>query len=142
MSSFLVRLSSELERLGVTKVATTLGIARNTIYNWSQKGNVPLNYLIELNDMGLDLGFVITGKAGSLGGGGGNYILDDLEIALINNFRRCETDAKKTIIKTSSLLSVGESATPPSTSSIHANTINTSIGTNNGPLTIDNRGKK
>lgn len=106
MSSFLDRFTSEVERIGVSTIATTLGVARNTIYNWMAKGNAPLNYLMALKGMGLDIGYVISGNRGALNEEG-NYILDEQEKALFNSFRLCGPDAKKTLVKTSALLAAG-----------------------------------
>ncbi|MDC4605334.1 helix-turn-helix domain containing protein [Acinetobacter baumannii] len=61
MNSFNERLRSEVERIGVSKLARDLGIARNTLYNWCEKGNIPLDKLLILSDYGLDVSYVITG---------------------------------------------------------------------------------
>ncbi len=48
---------------GVTEIANTLGVARNTIYNWMGKANVPLGDLMALKGvLGLDAVYVITGQ--------------------------------------------------------------------------------
>ena len=48
---------------GVTEIANTLGVARNTIYNWMGKANVPLGDLMALKGaLGLDAIYVITGQ--------------------------------------------------------------------------------
>jgi phage repressor protein C with HTH and peptisase S24 domain len=55
------RLETEIERVGgVTVVAKKLGIVRNTVYNWIQKANVPLNMLIELQQIGVDLSYILS----------------------------------------------------------------------------------
>ncbi len=57
------RLAAEIERLGgVTPVAKQLGTVRNTIYNWLEKGNIPLNKLEELGAAGADVVFILTGQ--------------------------------------------------------------------------------
>ncbi|WP_432721428.1 hypothetical protein R0381_002439 [Jeongeupia wiesaeckerbachi] len=57
------RLAAEIERLGgVTAVAKQIGSVRNTIYNWLEKGNIPLNKLEELKGLGADVVFVLTGQ--------------------------------------------------------------------------------
>lgn len=43
-------------------MAKLLGTARNTIYNWLEKGNIPLNRLEELGAIGADIQFVVTGQ--------------------------------------------------------------------------------
>lgn len=63
MSSFEERFEEEITRIGVSKIANTLGIARNTVYNWIANGNAPLNMLMSLQGiMGVDLHYVITGE--------------------------------------------------------------------------------
>jgi phage repressor protein C with HTH and peptisase S24 domain len=58
------RFESEIERIGgVTSVAKELGIVRNTVYNWIEKSNAPLNMLIELQRMGMDLAYVFKADA-------------------------------------------------------------------------------
>jgi phage repressor protein C with HTH and peptisase S24 domain len=55
-----IRLEHEFERLGgVANVADRVGVARNTLYNWAQKGNVPLNKLLELGRIGLNVAYVV-----------------------------------------------------------------------------------
>jgi hypothetical protein len=57
------RLASEIDRIGgITPVAKRLGTVRNTIYNWLEKGNIPLNKLEELGAAGADIVFIITGQ--------------------------------------------------------------------------------
>lgn len=64
MSGFRERFESEVERIGgVTTISNTLGVARNTIYNWMTKGNVPLNSLMGLAGiLGMDVVYVLTGE--------------------------------------------------------------------------------
>lgn len=62
MSNYQERLQSEIERIGVTYLSRKLGIARNTLYNWSEKANVPLDKLMAMGEHGLDVTFVITGN--------------------------------------------------------------------------------
>lgn len=61
MSSYRERLRGELERIGISNVANTLGVARNTVYNWMAKANTPLNMLFGLEALGVDIRYVITG---------------------------------------------------------------------------------
>ncbi|MGF6098875.1 helix-turn-helix domain-containing protein [Pseudomonas sp. 18175] len=47
----------------MTAISNSMGVARNTIYNWMAKGNVPLNSLVGLAGMlGMDAVYVLTGK--------------------------------------------------------------------------------
>lgn len=64
MSNFRDRFEEEVERIGgVTAISRVLGVARNTIYNWMSKGNVPLRNLMALRGvMGMDVVYVITGE--------------------------------------------------------------------------------
>ena len=66
MSDFRLRLEEEVNRLGVTAISTRLSVARNTIYNWLGKGNVPLNMLMALGECGVDVTYVTTGQHGSV----------------------------------------------------------------------------
>lgn len=62
MSNYQNRLQAEIERVGVTHLSRKLGIARNTLYNWSEKANVPLDKLMAMGEHGLDVTYVITGN--------------------------------------------------------------------------------
>ncbi|RKM24065.1 hypothetical protein D6D69_01250 [Moraxella catarrhalis] len=62
MSNYQDRLQAEIERVGVTHLSRKLGIARNTLYNWSEKANVPLDKLMAMGEHGLDVTYVITGN--------------------------------------------------------------------------------
>ncbi|WP_157838133.1 helix-turn-helix domain-containing protein [Pseudomonas sp. PH1b] len=64
MSGFRERFEAEIERIGgVTTISSTLGVARNTIYNWMAKGNAPLNSLMGLAGiLGMDVVYVLTGE--------------------------------------------------------------------------------
>ncbi len=61
MSNYQERLTQEIERVGITVLSKKLGIARNTLYNWSEKSNVPLDKLMAMGEHGLDVGYVILG---------------------------------------------------------------------------------
>ncbi len=56
------RLKNEIERLGVTNLSKKLGVARNTLYNWSEKSNVPLDKLMLMGEHGLNVDYVISGN--------------------------------------------------------------------------------
>ena len=52
-----LRLKEEIEALkgGVTAAADHLQKSRNTIYNWFEKGNVPVDQVTKLGEIGVDL---------------------------------------------------------------------------------------
>lgn len=62
MSSYLDRFQEEINRIGVSAVSDHLGVARNTVYNWMGKANIPLNYLVALQGLGVDVLYVIDDK--------------------------------------------------------------------------------
>lgn len=57
------RLKEEIEALkgGVTAAADHLQKSRNTIYNWFEKGNAPVDQVTKLGEIGIDLGYVFMG---------------------------------------------------------------------------------
>ncbi len=57
------RLKEQIEALkgGVTAAANHLGKSRNTIYNWMEKGNAPLDQLEKLSEIGVDIHYITTG---------------------------------------------------------------------------------
>lgn len=59
MSNFTERLCFEIDRLGVSELARKTGFARNSLYNWSEKGNIPLDKLFVLAQHGLNMNFVL-----------------------------------------------------------------------------------
>jgi len=63
-----VRFNDEIDRVkgGVSAAARHLGKSRNTIYNWIQKGNIPLDQLAKLEAIGVDVGYVSTGRRESV----------------------------------------------------------------------------
>lgn len=62
MSNYQDRLRDEIERVGITTLSKKLGIARNTLYNWSEKANVPLDKLMAMGEHGVDVEYVISGR--------------------------------------------------------------------------------
>lgn len=62
MSNYQDRLCAEIERVGITILSKKLGIARNTLYNWSEKANVPLDKLMAMGEHGVDVEYVILGR--------------------------------------------------------------------------------
>ena len=57
-----VRLVEELKRVGPPVIAKLTGIARATVYNWMEKGNVPMDKLALLETAGADVNYILTGK--------------------------------------------------------------------------------
>lgn len=94
MSAIGERLLEEVERLGgVSVVATQLQAARNTIYNWIKKGNIPATELIELSAMGADAVYILTGHR--TGG-----TLPPREAVLVDNYRASDERGKRIIEQT------------------------------------------
>ena len=62
-NSLTSRLKEEIESLkgGVTAAADHLQKSRNTIYNWFEKGNAPVDQVTKLGEIGIDLGYVFMG---------------------------------------------------------------------------------
>lgn len=58
------RLEEEVNRIGVSTISTYLGVARNTVYNWLAKGNIPLTSLMALEGLGANLVYIVTGNRG------------------------------------------------------------------------------
>ncbi|HHJ35271.1 MAG TPA: hypothetical protein ENJ87_05865 [Gammaproteobacteria bacterium] len=58
-----LRLKEQIEALkgGVTTAANHLGKSRNTIYNWIEKGNAPVDQLERLGEIGVDICYIVTG---------------------------------------------------------------------------------
>lgn len=98
--------------MGVSHIAQTLGIARNTVYNWMANGNAPLNQLLALEGLGVDIVYVLTGKPGVLKGTlevnqeMRPYGLSKDEDALIEGFRRCSPEMRAAALRM--LASAGE----------------------------------
>lgn len=60
-----VRLSKEVKALprgAIAHISRDLGVARNTIYNWLEHGNIPADKLLALADFGVDVVYVMTGE--------------------------------------------------------------------------------
>ncbi|MGH8332505.1 MAG: helix-turn-helix domain-containing protein [Pseudomonas sp.] len=93
MSTFRERFEAEVERIGgVTAISNGLGVARNTIYNWMAKGNVPLNSLMGLSGMlGMDAMYVITGERAV-------SALNSEEAKLLHTFRVAPDAVKEAVI--------------------------------------------
>lgn len=56
------RLVEELKRVGPPVIAKQTGIARATVYNWMEKGNVPMDKLALLETAGADVNYILTGQ--------------------------------------------------------------------------------
>lgn len=57
METFSHFFDEEIKRLGgYPLVAKQLGVARNTLVNWGTNGNTPLDKLVEMQALGLDIG--------------------------------------------------------------------------------------
>lgn len=93
MSNYQDRLQSEIERVGVTHLSRKLGIARNTLYNWSEKANVPLDKLMAMGEHGLDVAYVITG----------NHTLpaqySEQDIAMVESIKQLDPNIRGFIMK-------------------------------------------
>lgn len=61
------RLKQEMERVdaGPTAVAKHLGVARNTVYSWVEKGGIPADRLVELVGLDMDATYILTGYRSS-----------------------------------------------------------------------------
>lgn len=93
MSDFRERFEFEVERIGgVTAISNSLGVARNTIYNWMAKGNAPLNNLMALSGvLGMDVVYVLTGERHA------NALNQD-EVKLLESYRTAPPAVKAAAI--------------------------------------------
>ena len=57
------RLRSEIERIGVSELARKAGVARNSLYNWSEKGNIPMDKLFLLAEYGVYVDYILNGQS-------------------------------------------------------------------------------
>ncbi|WOE43157.1 XRE family transcriptional regulator [Acinetobacter chinensis] len=57
------RLRSEIERIGVSELARKAGVARNSLYNWSEKGNIPMDKLFLLAEYGVNVDYILNGQS-------------------------------------------------------------------------------
>lgn len=93
MGNIGARLNEEAERLGgISELAKQMRIARNTVYNWIEKENIPINKLLELGSIGADTIYILTGKRDISEGK-----LPPREEALLNNYRNSDEKNKKVI---------------------------------------------
>lgn len=89
--SYVDRLRAEIDRIGVTELARNLGSARNTIYNWCEKGNIPLDKLILLSEFGVDVNYILTGEKAQTE-------LTAEETVLVQKYRFSDQNTKKNIL--------------------------------------------
>lgn len=99
------RLVEELRRVGPPVIAKQTGIARATVYNWMEKGNIPMDKLALLEVAGADVNYILTGDRA--GGAPSVPALDAAEQVLLDSYRRCGATAKQNLIQTAALLSAG-----------------------------------
>ncbi len=83
MSIFTERLRKEIDRIGVSELARSTGFARNSLYNWCEKGNIPLDKLLLLGEFGVDVEYVVSNKSSSAQNIGQNLKFED-EFDLVN----------------------------------------------------------
>lgn len=92
MSGYRDRFEKEINRIGVSHIAQTLGVARNTVYNWMANGNVPMNQMLALEGLGVDIVYVLKGVrmplvAESGRAGYASELVSDDEAALLDEYR-------------------------------------------------------
>ena len=122
-----VRLVEELKRVGPPVIAKQTGIARATVYNWMEKGNVPMDKLALLETAGADVNYILTGQRTE------GTASDPAEQVLLDSYRRCKPDAKANLIQMAALLSAGfstgaEETRPRKAASSATTVIATGIG--------------
>ncbi len=101
MSEFAKRLGTERERLGLTPTAfgckAGVGVRLQTQYEG--KREPPLPYLLRLDDMGVDVLYLLTGRrCNSLSE------LSEREQFLLDTYRACDDRAKQLVLDTVTLL--------------------------------------
>lgn len=109
------RLVRELKRVGPEAAAERVGVSLATVYNWMKGANTPLNKLMQLEDAGVDVAFVLTGQRSQ--GTAEIELLPSDERVLVDAYRCCNSDARRNLIQTAALLSAGmpsgAAPTPP-----------------------------
>lgn len=106
MSGYRDRFEKEVNRVGVSRIAQTLGIARNTVYNWMANGNAPLNKLLALEGLGIDVVYVLTGmpraqqnEAHQVNQEVRPYGLDKDETLLLEGYRRSTPELRAAALR-------------------------------------------
>lgn len=121
LSEFNDRLRSEIDRIGISQLSRDLGSARNTIYNWCEKGNIPLDKLIQLGKIGVDIGYVVLGTKEVTS-------LNNEESVLVSKYRESDPNIKNKILM---LLLMGENASNSVAHTQNNNVKGQQIGNNN-----------
>lgn len=109
MSGYRDRFEEEVNRVGVSRIAQVLGVARNTVYNWMANANAPLNQLLALEGLGVDVIYVLTGLRIKLEEGpsepprtGENlrpYGLTEDEALLLDGYRRSSPELREAALR-------------------------------------------
>ena len=95
------RFSAEIDKLGgASKVAVSLGVARATVYNWCSSGNAPMDKLLLLGELGLDVSYVLTGTRTVPAGSA----LSQRENAVLDHYRNTDEVGRRAIEQTASAL--------------------------------------
>jgi len=101
MSNFLegarVRFVEEMERLKPQEVARATGISRATIYNWINRGNVPLDKLSLLETAGANTAYILTGQRSD---GASAPVLNRKEQTLLAYYRDSSEKGQDAIMQT------------------------------------------
>lgn len=97
MSTYKERLKSEIERIGenISKLSKELGVARNTLYNWAEKSNIPLDKLMALSEKGLDVEYVVLGEKKEAN----NPAPTEQERLLLEGFRSLDDEYKQAALR-------------------------------------------
>ena len=102
MSEFAKRLVTERERLGLTPTAfgSKAGVGVRLQAQFEGTRHPPLPYLLRLDEMGVDVLYLLTGRrCNSL------PELSESEQFLLENYRACDDRAKQHVLDTVTLLS-------------------------------------
>lgn len=104
MSTFL---QLERRRLGFSaaEVVNRIGGSRATYTRWESGSPIPSNKLLELNKLGFDVLYVVTGqRSQKINNTQEEINLSKEEQVLLDNFRHCSIDAKAALKATSNAL--------------------------------------
>ncbi|WCM88548.1 helix-turn-helix domain-containing protein [Acidovorax sp. NCPPB 3576] len=102
------RLRSERERLGLSQpnFAATVGTTKQTLFSWETGKTAPDGFqLAALGAIGVDVLYVVSGERDPAA-----PALDVSERVLIDNYRRCNGEAKAHLVQTAALLAAGIAA--------------------------------
>lgn len=101
MSNCRDRLEQEINKIGVSAVSSGLGVARNTVYNWLAKANIPLTSLKALEGLGADVRYILFGDEGSepeaCSNASGHEIAPDEEL-LLEAYRGMKPAKRKALL--------------------------------------------